>query len=387
MSTTLSHFGPEYQQAEVGTIVHLAENTPLKLDCGVEISNFPLAYQTYGVLNAAKSNAILICHALTADQYVAGMHPVTGKPGWWERMVGSGKPIDTDKYFLICANVLGGCMGSFGPKEINPATKQPYGVNLPVVTMGDMARAQKLLIEHLGIETLFCVIGASMGGMQLLEWVTQFPKNVFSAALIASTAKQSAQNIAFHEIGRQAIMADPEWVRGEYDSQRRYPSKGLAVARMAAHVTYLSESALQEKFGRALQDRQKFTYGFEADFQIESYLRHQGQAFIQRFDPNSYLYITRAMSYFDLTQGGKKSLAEVFKGVSTRFCVASFTSDWLFPTRESLMLVRALNAAGVNVSFTEIETDKGHDAFLLDIPELNATLRGFLEGCATVRQI
>lgn len=380
-------FGASYREVEVGEIMLLAEDQPFRLDCGATASSFPIAYQTYGTLNEDRSNAILVCHALTGDQYVRDTHPVTGKKGWWERIVGPGKVLDTDRFFVLCSNVIGGCMGSFGPKHVNPATGNPYGLSFPVVTISDMVRAQALLLERLGIAQLFCVVGGSMGGMQALEWAASFPDRVFSAVPIASSARHSAQNIAFHEIGRQAIMADPDWSEGNYLLERKYPSKGLSVARMAAHVTYLSEHALQRKFDRALQDRSEFTYGFEADFKVESYLRHQGMAFVDRFDANSYLYITRAMDYFDLTRGATRHLGEIFAHCATRFCVISFSSDWLFPTEESRRLVRALNAVGANVSFAEIRSDKGHDAFLLDEPEFDATLRGFLEGAAEHRGI
>lgn len=380
-----TYFGPSYRPVEVGEIVTLAEHEPLALECGAKVSSFPMAYQTYGRLNADKSNTILICHALTGDQYVAGNHPVTDKPGWWDNLVGPGKVVDTDRFFVICSNVIGGCMGSFGPKELNPATGKPWGLEFPVVTIADMVRAQALLLDRLGIDQLFCALGGSMGGMQVLEWARRFPERVFAAAPVATATKQSAQNIAFHEIGRQAIMADPDWRGGKYFEERAYPAKGLAVARMAAHVTYLSEQALQEKFGRTLQDREAFTYGFEPDFRIESYLRHQGMSFVERFDANSYLYLTRAASYFDLTEGGRVSLPQVFAGTKVRFCVVSFSSDWLFPSPESRHFVRALNAVGANVSFTDIATDGGHDAFLLDEPDFHAALRGFLHGCAEAR--
>jgi len=377
-----SFFGAGYREVEIGEIVTLARDEPLVLECGVSISNFPLAFQTYGTLNAKRSNAILVCHALSGDQYVCGTHPVTGKPGWWDRMVGPGKPLDTDRFFIICSNIIGGCMGSFGPKEISPTTNQPYGLSLPFITIGDMVRAQALLLDHFGIEKLFCVIGGSMGGMQALEWVTRFPDRIFASVPIASATRQSAQNIAFHEIGRQAIMADPDWCDGDYIAQKKYPAKGLSVARMAAHVTYLSEAMLQQKFGRHLQDREHYTYGFDADFRVESYLRHQGISFVERFDANSYLYLTRAASYFDLTEGGRKKLTDVFKGTKVRFCVVSFSSDWLYSSVESRNLVRALNAVAANVSFTEIESDKGHDSFLLEVPEFDATIRGFIDGSA-----
>jgi homoserine O-acetyltransferase len=356
----------------------------MQLDCGVEFGPFTIAYQTYGRLNAERSNAILICHALTGDQYVVDPHPITGHPGWWSTMAGPGLVLDTDRYFLICANVLGGCMGTTGPKDIDPAAGKPYALSFPVITVRDMVRAQKRVIDHLGIESLFCVIGGSMGGMQVLEWAASYPESVFSVAPVASAARHSAQNIAFHEVGRQAIMADPDWCDGEYLDAGRRPGRGLAVARMAAHITYLSEAALHRKFGRNLQDRNTVTWGFDADFQVESYLRHQGSTFVDRFDANSYLYITRAMDYFDLA-AEHGSVAAAFRGTNTRFCIISFTSDWLFPTSESRELVHALNAVAANVSFVEIATDKGHDAFLLHEPELFGTLSGFLNGCAEHR--
>lgn len=378
-----SFFGPDYSEASVGRIALLAEDTPFRLASGKEIHNFPIAYQSWGTLNADKSNAVLVCHALTGDQYVIGEHPVTGRSGWWEQLIGPGRAVDTDRYFVLCSNVLGSCMGSFGPKHTDAESGRPYGLSFPVVTIGDMVRAQALLLDKLGIEQLACVIGGSMGGMQVLEWAARFPQRVRAAIPIATGARHTAQNIAFHEIGRQAIMADPDWCEGDYLTQRKFPAKGLAVARMAAHVTYLSEFTMHRKFGRELQDRDEITYGFEADFQVESYLRHQGKAFVDRFDPNAYLYITRAMDYFDLARdhGGGK-LANVFKRSETRFCVVSFSTDWLFPTSESLNIVRALSAVAGNVSFVEIQSDRGHDAFLLDEPELRATVGGFLGGVA-----
>jgi homoserine O-acetyltransferase len=376
---------PEAPTTASAMNVTLGAGTPLKLDCGAELGPFTVAYQTYGRLDAGKKNAVLVCHALSLDQYVASTNPVTGKPGWWDTMVGPGKVIDTERYFVICANVLGGCMGTAGPKETDPKTGQAYGLNFPVITIADMVRAQALLLDHLGVPDLFCVIGGSMGGMQALQWAASFPDRVFAAVPIACAAKHSAQNIAFHEVGRQAIMADPEWRGGNYLLEGANPSAGLAVARMAAHITYLSEAALHRKFGRNLQNRERFTYGFEADFQVESYLRHQGISFVDRFDANSYLYITRAMDYFDLAAEYGGVLAKAFAGTRTRFCVVSFTSDWLFPTRENRAIVHALNAAAANVSFVEVETDKGHDAFLLDEPELFKTLGGFLDGAAEQR--
>jgi len=370
---------------KAGQYAVLGAERPLKLDCGAELGPFTVAYQTYGRLNAAGSNVVLACHALTGDQYVAGTHPVTGKPGWWELVVGPGRIIDTERYFVICANVLGGCMGTTGPAEVDPATGKPFGLSFPVITVTDMVRAQAMLLDYLGIGDVFCVIGGSMGGMQALQWAATFPERTFAAVPIAAAARHSAQNIAFHEVGRQAIMADRDWHGGDYFSHGTRPHKGLAVARMAAHITYLSEQALRRKFGRRLQDRSNLSYGFDADFQVESYLRHQGSTFVDRFDANSYLYITRAMDYFDLAADKGGRLAEVFTGIKTRFCLISFTSDWLFPTADSREIVHALNAAAAKVSFVEIVTDKGHDAFLLDEPEFHGTLTGFLNGAARER--
>ncbi|HEX6611448.1 MAG TPA: homoserine O-acetyltransferase [Hyphomicrobiaceae bacterium] len=362
--------------------VDFPESEPLQLDCRQALAPFRVAYKTYGTLNAQKSNAVLVCHALTGDQYVASDHPITGKSGWWEVMIGPGRPIDTDRFFVICPNILGGCMGSTGPASINPQTGKVYGLDFPVITIRDMVRAQVRLIDHLGIDRLFCVTGGSMGGMQVLEWAAQYSDRVATAVPIATAAWHSSQNIAFHEVGRQAVMADPDWCNGRYLDEGKVPRRGLAVARMAAHITYLSEEALHRKFGRNLQDRASKTFSFSADFQVESYLRHQGSSFVDRFDANSYLYITRAMDYFDMAAEHGDVLANAFRGTKTRFCVVSFTSDWLYPTRESREIVQALNAVAANVSFVEIESDKGHDAFLLDEPELFATVTGFLNAAA-----
>jgi homoserine O-acetyltransferase len=355
---------------------------PLRLDAGVELAPFQIAYKTYGRLNPERSNAILICHALTGDQHVASVHPVTRKPGWWETLLGPGKPIDLERYFVICANVVGGCMGSSGPCSSNPATGKPWGLDFPVITIRDMVRAQAMLLDHLGIEKLFAVVGGSMGGMQVLEWAASYPQRVFAALPIACSTRHSAQNIAFHEVGRQAVMADPDWRGGRYLVEGTNPRRGLAVARMGAHITYLSDAALHRKFGRKFQDRSNPTFSFDADFEVESYLRHQGISFVERFDANSYLYLTRAMDYFDVAADHDGVLANAFKNSPVRFCVISFTSDWLFPTAESRAIVHALNAAGARVSFAEIKTDKGHDAFLLDEPELFAIVRGFLDAAA-----
>lgn len=358
---------------------------PLPLDSGAILPELEIGYQTYGRLNESRTNAVLVCHALTGDQYAASTHPITGKPGWWSRVVGPGLPLDPDRYFIISTNVVGGCMGSTGPGSTNPKTGEPYGLAFPMITIADMVRAQAMLIEAMGIDTLFAVVGGSMGGMQVLQWAADYPEKLFSAVCIAAAARHSAQNIAFHEVGRQAIMADPDWRGGAYQSEGVSPSKGLAVARMAAHITYLSEAALQRKFGRELR-KDGLSWGFDADFQVESYLRHQGASFVDRFDANSYLYITRALDYFDLASGHEGVLAQAFrKARQVRFMVLSFSSDWLYSTAESRDIVRALNAAGCRASFVEIETDKGHDAFFLDEPQLDATLRGFLEASAQAR--
>ena len=351
---------------------------PLRLDSGAQLENLEIAYRTWGTLNADGTNAVLICHALSLDQHVAGVHPTNGKPGWWTRLVGPGKPVDPARHFVICSNVIGGCAGSTGPASINPATGQVYGLTFPVITIPDMVRAQAMLVEALGVDTLLSVIGGSMGGMQVQQWAADYPDKMFSAVIVASASRHSAQNIAFHEVGRQAIMADPDWKAGAYAQGLSRPEKGLAVARMAAHITYLSEPALQRKFGRELQ-RDGLSWGFDADFQVESYLRHQGASFVDRFDANSYLYITRAMDSFDLAASHGGVLAQAFAGArDVRFCVLSFTSDWLYPTAENRYIVRALTAAGCRAAFVEIESDKGHDAFLLDEPVMDAALSGFL---------
>ena len=350
---------------------------PMTLASGQTLAAVEIGYETYGTLNAEASNAILICHALTMDQYVAGQNPRTGKPGWWPRMVGPGKPIDPARHFIICSNVLGGCSGSSGPASLDPATGKRFSMGFPVITIRDMVNAQARLLDHLGVGVLQAIVGGSMGGMQALDWAVAHPDRVRSVIAIATAARHSAQNIAFHEVGRQAIMADPKWLGGDYPDDAP-PAAGLAVARMAAHITYLSEEGLTAKFGRRLQDRQALSFGFDAEFQVESYLRHQGLAFVERFDANSYLYITRALDYFDLAAPHDGVLAKAFAGTKTRFAVVSFTSDWLYPTAESRRIVRALNAAGAAVSFVELESPFGHDAFLLEAPEMNRVVDGFL---------
>ena len=362
---------------KVNTIV--IEKT-LKLDCGKSISNFPIAYETYGRLNENKDNAILVFHALTGDQFASGVNPVTNKEGWWSYAVGSGKAIDTNKYFVICANVLGGCMGSYGPSDINPENKKIFGTDFPVITINDMVNAQYELLNHLKIEKLFSVIGGSMGGMQVLQFISNFPDKSHTAIPIACTASHSAQNIALNELGRQSIMADSDWQNGFYEEKNKSPAKGLSVARMAAHITYLSKKGLQEKFGRKLQERDDLKFSFDADFQIESYLRYQGRSFVERFDANSYLYLTRAMDYFDHSETYRKTLEFINnENDNIKYLIISFTSDWLFPTRENKEIVETLNSLSRNVSFLEIDTDKGHDSFLLDEPDLDIAMKGFLE--------
>jgi len=352
---------------------------PLKLDCGKTINDFPLAYETYGTLNENKDNAILVFHALTGDQFVTGTNPVTNKEGWWVTAVGPGKAIDTNKYFVICANVIGGCMGSWGPSNNNKETNQPYGLDFPVITIKDIVKAQESLLDYLGIKKLLCATGGSMGGMQLLQFCATFPDKTFSAIPIACSASHSAQNIALNELARQAIMADPVWNGGKYFLKNTQPKNGLAVARMVGHISYLSDQGMQEKFGRKLQEKADYEFSFNADFQVESYLRHQGNTFVERFDANSILYITRAMDYFDLSKQFKGGLVEAFKKQKTKFLVISFSSDWLYKTKENKDIVIALNASGADVSYSEIVTDKGHDSFLVDEPEFLKTFKGFID--------
>jgi len=352
---------------------------PLPLDCGKTINNYPIAYETYGCLNEKKDNAILVFHALTGDQFVTGTNPITNKDGWWSYAVGPDKAIDTNKYFVICSNVIGGCMGSYGPSHKDPDTQKVFGTNFPVITINDMVNAQENLLDHFGIDKLFSVAGGSMGGMQVLQFVSNFPEKTKTAIPIACTSSHSAQNIALNELGRQAIAADSNWNEGNYTSKDTNPNKGLAVARMAAHITYLSKKGLQEKFGRKLQEREDLKFSFDADFQIESYLRYQGSVFVDRFDANSYLYITRAMDYFDLPRKFKGNLSNAFKETKARFFIISFTSDWLYPTQENKDIVIALNAIGIDVGFVEIKSDKGHDSFLLDVPDFLSAIKNFLD--------
>lgn len=349
----------------------------LKLQSGAKFGPITLAYETYGELNADRSNAILILHALSGDAHVAGRHSANDtKPGWWNEAVGPGKAFDTDKHFVICSNVVGGCQGSTGPSSNNPATGKPYGLSFPVVTVADMVEAQRLLLDHLGIETLLCVTGGSMGGMQALQWTVSYPDRVKSAIVLASTARVSAQSIALNEVARQAIYADPHWKQGDYYGSAR-PDAGLAVARMIGHITYLSETSMREKFGRHLQEREHYGYEFATEFRVESYLKHQGLTFTKRFDANTFLYITKAIDYFDLSYG-QPDLAHAFRSVSSKFLVVSYSSDWLYPPEQSEELVRALLQNGVDATYVEIQSDYGHDAFLLELDRLATLTRDFL---------
>ncbi len=355
-------------------------NISFELESGYKLNQLSVAFKTFGNLNNEKSNAILICHALTGDQYVTGYNPITKRDGWWSRMVGPGKPIDTDKYFVICSNVLGGCAGTLGPKEYINNKKLSNGDKFPSITIKDMVNTQNYLIDFLKIKKLFAVVGGSMGAMQALQWSISFPEKVDNIIHIAGALKHSAQNIAFHEVGRQAIMNDANWYEGKYLQKNTIPERGLAVARMIAHITYLSDDAMHRKFGRKLQSRDIISFGFDADFQIESYLRYQGKSFVDRFDANSYLYLTRAMDYFDVVKDFSRSIEfPTTTNDHINYLIISFTSDWLFPTNENEEISKKLNFFNRNVSFIEIETDKGHDSFLLDEPELDLTISGFLK--------
>ena len=355
-------------------------NANFKLDSDYILNNFKIAFKSFGTLNKKKNNVILVCHALTGDQYVTGYNPITKRDGWWSRMVGPNKPIDTNKFFVICSNVIGGCSGSTGPKEIDVNTNSPFGGKFPSITINDIVNAQNYLLESLSIKKLFAVIGGSMGAMQAIQWSLNYPDKIENIIHIAGALKHSSQNIAFHEVGRQAIMNDNNWNKGSYNENGKRPETGLAVARMIAHITYLSENAMHRKFGRKLQSRDIISFGFDADFQVESYLRYQGRSFVERFDANSYLYLTRAMDYFDIVDKFSKAIEfPTIPNKHINYLVVSFTSDWLFPTIENKEIVKKLNYFNRNVSFTEIETDKGHDSFLLDELELDFTINGFLE--------
>jgi homoserine O-acetyltransferase len=349
----------------------------LTLDCGVRLMNIDVAYETYGMLNADRTNAILVLHAFSGDAHAAGVSRETGQPGWWSASIGPGLAFDTDRYFVISSNVLGGCRGTTGPGTIDRSTGEPYAMRFPVITIGDMVRLQKMLIEHLGITRLLAVSGGSMGGMQALEWAAAYPESVAASIPIAATSRHSAQQIAFNEVGRQSIMADPDWNEGNY-YHLKPPARGLAVARMVGHITYMSDESMRAKFGRRLRDKDAFGFDFSVDFEVESYLRHRGSQFVSRFDANSYLYITKAMDYFDVS-AGRQSLAGAFDQSRVRFLVLSFTSDWLYPTYQSLETVSALRSRNIDVAFSELPSTYGHDAFLLETTEQSEMISGFLE--------
>jgi homoserine O-acetyltransferase len=375
----MATFGPDSVGLVQRQYFTFARETPMRLDSGENLGPITLAYETYGQLDAKRSNAILICHALSGDSHVAGYYtPEDAAPGWWDECVGPGKAFDTDKYFVICSNVIGGCQGSTGPSSINPKTGKPYGLSFPLVTIGDMVRAQRHLIDHLGIEKLLTVAGGSMGGMQVLEWAARYPQRVQSAIPIATTARHSPMLIAFSEVGRQAIYADPNWNRGDY-YDGPHPDAGLAVARMVGHITYLSEDSMHQKFGRRLQTREHFGFDFETDFAIESYLRYNGQRFTERFDANSFLYVTKALDYFDLCNGFG-SLSQAFtSNQDLTYLVLSFTSDWLYPAYHAKELVSGLTAAGADVTYLNIASTWGHDAFLLEVETMTKVLSQFLD--------
>ena len=349
---------------------------PIKLDSGEVLENVTVAYETYGELNKEKSNAILICHALTGDAHAAGWHKGDKKAGWWEIVIGPGKALDSEKYFIICSNVLGGCKGTTGPSSINPKTGKPYGIDFPVITIGDMVKVQKKLVEHFKIDQLNTIIGGSMGGMQVLEWMVRHPKMMKKAIPIATAAMSSPQQIAFNEVGRQSIFSDPDWNNGNYYETGKVPENGLSLARMIAHITYLSDESMDIKFGRDLQDKDEISYDFTIDFQVESYLKHQGETFVKRFDANSYLFITKAVDLFDLSVND--SLIDGFKCVESKVNVISVDSDWLYPTEQSTEIVTALNANNIETSFSEIKSNYGHDAFLIEKGQLNHILSKFL---------
>jgi homoserine O-acetyltransferase len=355
---------------------HTVRFDSLPLDNGATLAPVDVAYESYGRLNAARSNAILVLHAFTGDAHAAGIGHESGKPGWWDNSIGPGKAFDTNQYFVLCSNVLGGCRGTTGPSSIDPATGRPYAMSFPVITIGDMVRLQKMLVDHLGIGKLLAVTGGSMGGMQALEWAVSYPDRVVSAIPIATTTRHSAQQIAFNEVGRQAIMADPDWNGGDYYSGKP-PARGLAVARMVGHITYMSDDSMREKFGRRLRDKDTFSFGFDVDFEVESYLRYRGLQFVNRFDANSYLYITKAMDYFDLTSG-HQTLNAAMEAVSARFLVISFSSDWLYPSYQSQEIVRALRSRNCDVAYVELQANYGHDSFLVDVAEQTNLVRGFL---------
>ncbi|HOW36180.1 MAG TPA: homoserine O-acetyltransferase [Candidatus Omnitrophota bacterium] len=345
------------------------------LESGAKLGPITLAYETYGELNKDKSNVVLIVHALSGDAHAAGWHDGDKHPGWWDNMIGPGKAFDTEKYFIICSNVIGGCKGSTGPASINPKTGKPYGLSFPLITIRDMVQAQKLLLDQMGIKKILAVAGGSMGGQQVLKWAIDYPEMVRSAIPIATTTRHTAQQIALNEVGRQAIMADPDWQGGDYYG-KTIPARGLALARMIGHITYMSDKSMAEKFGRKLISKEKGGFDFSQDFEVENYLKYRGDSFVQRFDANSYLYITKALDYFDLAEDGK--LTDALRKAKAKFLIIAFTSDWLYPTYQSKEIVKALKANDIDVSFCEVSSDYGHDAFLVEVEGQSRLIKHFL---------
>ncbi|APZ42703.1 homoserine O-succinyltransferase MetX [Acidihalobacter ferrooxydans] len=357
-------------------------DTPLKLDCGRTLPGFELIYETYGTLNPARDNAILICHALSGDHHAAGYHAMSDrKPGWWDTAIGPGKPLDTDRFFVVAPNNLGGCKGSTGPNTPNPETGRLYGADFPIVTVRDWVRSQALLADVLGIEQWAAVVGGSLGGMQVMQWAIDLPERLRHAVVIAAAPRLSAQNIAFNEVARQAIMSDPDFHQGHFYEHDTVPRRGLMLARMLGHITYLSDEALRDKFGRELREG-RINFGFDVEFQVESYLRYQGQSFVDRFDANTYLLMTKALDYFDPATERGQDLASVFRDALARFLVISFTTDWRFSPQRSHEIVRALLDADRKVSYAEIESQQGHDAFLLNIPQYMSVLGTYMRRVA-----
>lgn len=377
---------PDQRKQSVGIVTprHFVIEEGLKLQCGQVLAPITLCYEVYGTLSKNADNAILIEHALSGDAHVAGYHsPEDAKPGWWESMVGPGKTFDTEKYFIVCSNIIGGCSGSTGPSSINPKTGKRYGMDFPLVTIADMVHAQKKLMDHLKIRKWLCVAGGSMGGMQVLRWALLYPDSLVSAIPIATSSRISPQSIAFNWVGREAIMSDPAWNGGNYEEQ---PDKGLAIARMLAHITYLSEESMRRKFGRKLQFSQDYSFDFDKDFSVESYLEHQGMRFVERFDANSYLYITRAIDYFDVTDKTGGDMAKGLEKMKCKCLVVSFTSDWLFPPEQSREMVRGMLKNGLDVSYCNIESSYGHDAFLLEDDTLGRLISNVLSNLETDKE-
>ena len=361
-------------------VVLFTEDRPLEMESGARLGPVEVAYETYGAPNAERTNTVFICHALTGDAHAAGLHEGARRPGWWDTIIGPGKPVDTDRYHVVCANLLGGCQGTTGPASIDPTTGAPYGLRFPLFTMRDLVAVHRALLAHLEIPRLLAAVGGSLGGMQILQWALDHPREIDAAAVICATSRLTPQNIAFSAVAREAIMRDPSFAGGDYYPGRG-PEVGLSIARMMAHITYLSEESMRTKFGRRFQDSDHPRFGFDVDFEVESYLNHQGEVFLDRFDANSYLYLTRVMDYFDAF-ADLDELAPQLTDMATRFLVLSFDSDWRFDTTHSREIVRVLNAHRVEVSFREISSPHGHDSFLLRVPEYHETVRGFLARAA-----